>query len=127
MQFDPFERIPEQLDKPVDKVDDKRRAVDMVRRFMRKSDDCRKPFLQLAAKARELYNCWDLQAKTLIQRANLRLPYAYQIVQSEIPDVVGALLKDRLPFKVRGRSAGDMQYEDALNDFHSMQLDEMRF
>lgn len=123
---DPFDKL-DQPETSADKATRQRRAVEMVRRFMKKSDEYRRPFLLQAERARELYTVWDLQAKTLTQRANLKLPYAYLIVQSEIPDIVGSLLKDRLPFKVRGRKGQDMQFEDALNDFHSQQLDAMRF
>lgn len=94
---------------------------------MKKSDEYRRPFLEQAAKARELYTCWDATAKSVTQRANLRLPYAYQIVQDEIPGIVGTLLKDKLPFRVQGRLEAGMQFQDTLNDFHGMQLDQMRF
>jgi hypothetical protein len=104
-----------------------RRATDLIRRFMRRSDEYRKPFVALSERARELYNAWDLQSKSLIQRANLRLPYAYSIVQEQIPQLYNICMKDRLPFRVRARTSQFMDFEDSMDDFHSMQLDNMSF
>jgi hypothetical protein len=119
---DAFERIshsPEEGDK-------KKRAVDVVRRFMKKSEEYRRPHLDLAKKSRELYQCWDSQAKSPIQRANLKLPYGYTIIESETPQICEIFLKEKPFFKWSGQEPQDMQWENGLTDFTAMQLEAMR-
>jgi hypothetical protein len=124
---DPFESLPADEESLTSKSEQRRHAVDTCRKFMKKSDDYRRPFLELAEKARDSYNCWNLQSKSITQRANLNLPYAYQIVQSELPQLANICLKDKPYFRVKGRNQKDFAFEDSLNDFHAMQLDAMRF
>lgn len=116
---------------PFEKSDDiqekSHRAVDTVREFMRRSEDYRRPFLDLAASARAQYTVWESVSKSITQRANLRLPYAYLIVESEAPQIVDAFLKESPLFKLKGIEASDFGPDQVLTDFMSQQLGKMQF
>lgn len=103
------------------------RAAKFVRSFVERSQKYRKPHLDLAKKSRELYESWSDQAKSHIQRANLKLPYAYSIIETQHPQLCDAFLKEKPLFKFRGREITDVQWENTLTDFHEMQLEQMRF
>jgi hypothetical protein len=121
---DPYNRVKSEDSQEPDK---RRRATEMVRRFMRRSDEYRRPFLELAEKASALYRCWEATSKSAINRANLRLPYGYLIVETEVPQTANAFLKFKPPFKLKGRTVSDMQWENDVTDFFGMQLDQMNF
>ena len=118
---EPFEKREEQG------VPRKRRAREMVFDFMQRSQKYREPWLELAHKADHLYSVWESAGKSLTHRANLRLPYAYQVIETEAPRVVDAFLSAEPFFKIRGRYRDDMAWEDTLTDFCAMQLDQMDF
>ncbi len=127
MPQDPFEQENPDSKEKVTKHEKHRRAVDTIRRFMKRSDEYRKPFLEHASRARELYQCWELQSRSITQRANLRLPYAYLIIESEFPQLTEIFLKDPCPIKFRGRSSDDMPFQNDLSDFAAMQFVAMKF
>lgn len=108
-------------------LDEHERAARFVRKFVQKSDEYRRPHLELATDARELYECWSRQTRSKIQRANLKLPYGFEIIETELPQLTDIFLKEKPLFKFIGRNPFDMQFEERLNDFHSMQVDRMRF
>jgi hypothetical protein len=103
------------------------RAAKYVRDFMMRSDRYRKPHIELAQECRDLYQCWVREGKSLIGRANLKLPYAYSIVEGQIPQVVEALLKERPLAKFEGTDEQDMQFEDSMADYCDMQVEDMKF
>ena len=103
------------------------RAAEHVRFFFKKSDEYRKSHIELAAECRELYQCWVREGKSLIGRANLKLPYAYSIVEGQIPQIVEALLKERPLAKFEGTDSEDMAFEDSMADFCDMQVEDMKF
>jgi len=123
---DPFEKQ-DNADAQSNREQQRRRAVEYVRRFMKKSDDYRRPFLSLANQAREQYRCWDAVAKSITQRANLKLPYAYLIVETEVPQLTEIFLKEESPFKFKGERASDMVFQDPMSDFFGNQLQDMKF
>ena len=114
-------------DQQVESFDRRRRAIAHVRNFMRHSEDYRRPFLERGEDASEVYECWQKVAKSPIQRANLRLPYAYLIVETEVPAIASKFLNFKPPFKLKGRKGESMQWEDTLTDFFAMQFEQMRF
>jgi hypothetical protein len=103
------------------------RAVEFVRSFMLKSREYRQPHLELAQQARELYQCWLREGRSPINRANLKLPYAFSLVQEQIPKVVEAVLSERPIGLVEGNEIQDVQWEDGINDFLDIQIEAMRF
>lgn len=102
-----------------------RRAVEHVRAFMSKSQEYRRPHLELATRCRELYASWIKSGRSIIGRANLNLAYAFSIIEGEIPQIVEALLGERPLAKFEGNEIQDMVFEDALNDFHDIQVEKM--
>lgn len=122
---DPFQKSAD--DQQITAFDKRRRAADMVRRFMRRSEEYRRPYLDRGDQAAEVYECWLSVSKSQINRANLRLPYAYLIVETETPTIASKFLNFKPPFKLKGRNAVDMQWEDKLTDFYAMQFEQMRF
>lgn len=104
-----------------------RRAADFVRRFVRRSEEYREPHIELALKSRETYECWSSQSKSVIQRANLKLPYGYTIIETQVPQLVEMFAKERPLIKMIAREPSDMQWQDDMTDFMDMQLDAMKF
>jgi hypothetical protein len=103
------------------------RAARFVRKFAKKSEKYRKPHLDLALAARELYESWSAQSKSVVGRANLKLPYGFTIIETQLPQLTEAFLKEKPLFKFVGREPQDVIWEPSLNDFHSMQLDQAKF
>ena len=102
-----------------------RRAAKQVNKFIRKSQRYREPYLKRAKQARELYNIWSRKSKSPIQRANLQLPFAYLIVQQEIPQIAAPFLKENPPFKLIGQEPQDFEFENAITDFVGAQVRQM--
>jgi hypothetical protein len=121
---DPFHKLKDDADSTLPRL---RRASEMVRRFMKKSDDYRRPFLELADKAQEQYECWNRVARSAINRADLQLPYAYQLIETEIPQLASQFMRFKPPFQLKGREPSDMPWEAPLTDYLGMQLDQMNF
>lgn len=103
------------------------RAVLTVRNFMTRSEKYRAPFLELALKARELYETWRPSSRSIIQRANLKLPFGFSIIETEVPQLVDMFLHDRHIMAVEGWEEADWPYEGVLSDFLNQQLEDMRF
>lgn len=103
------------------------RAIDFVRRFMVKSQEYRRPHLELAAACRDLYQCWVKEGRSLTARANLKLPYAFSLMEQQTPELVEAILKERPIAKVEGTRPSEMVYENSMNDFLDNQVDKMNF
>jgi hypothetical protein len=122
---EPFERSPDSDQFVGPSKED--RAREMVRKFVKKSEDYRRPHLDLARKNRELYNVWDAQAKSQIGRANLKLPYAYSIIETETPQITEMFLRETPFVKFQGTEPQDMIWETVLTDFHAQQVDAMKF
>jgi len=62
-----------------------------------------------------------------LQRANLKLPYAWTIVEQYVPQVCDAFLREKPYIEFQGRMPEDMQWEDTLSQFVSFQMDQMSF
>lgn len=103
------------------------RAIDQVRKFMTQSQLYRRPHVELSVLSRELYECWRIESKSIIQRANLKLPYGYTIIESQIPEIIEGILHERPVVEMQGELPQHMLYENQLTDFMDSQLDEMRF
>lgn len=114
-------------DETRDGGDKYQRAAKFVRKFIQKSADYRRNHLDLALESRELYECWSMQGKSRIQRANLKLPYAYTIIEQELSQLGDMFLKEPKLFKFKGREPQDMMWEARLDDFHQMQVESMKW
>jgi len=125
-KLEPFERT-EQTKSELKSLMADRRAVRMVRDFMERSADYRDPHLDLARKSRELYENWRGSGTSIIQRANLRLPFGFTIVETQLPQLTDIFIKDEKFIVFKGRDAEDAMWEDVLTDFHVHQFDEMNF
>jgi len=104
-----------------------RRAVRMVRSFMRRSQEYREPHLDLAQESRELYENWKASGRSIIQRANLKLPFGFTIIETQLPQLMDIFYRGGSPVQFRGQDFQDAQWEDAITDFHTSQLEEMEF
>lgn len=104
-----------------------RRAIGMVRSFMKKSSLYRQPHLDLARESREVYENWTSTSKSIIQRANLKLPFGFTIIETQTPQVMDIFFRGGDPLQFKGRDYQDALYEDSLTDFHSHQFGEMQF
>jgi hypothetical protein len=122
----PFDKQPEEA-KPESKREKQVRSVEFVRHFMQKSREYRMPHLELAQQARELYACWHKEGRSPINRANLKLPYSFALVQEQIPKIIEAVLSERPIGLVEGNEIQDVQWEDGINDFLDIQIEAMRF
>jgi hypothetical protein len=120
---DVFESI--KSDKP--SVDKEHRAIEHVRAFMKSSQDYRKPHLEWARISRDLYECWQSDGKSLIQRANIKLPYGYTVIETQLPQVVEGILRERPFIEFEGLTPQDMQWENELTDFYDSQVEAMKF
>lgn len=120
------EQVFDRLDSQETESDKWQRAAKFVRNFVSKSADYREPHVELAIESRELYESWSAQSKSRIQRANLKLPYGFTIIETELAQLSDLFLKDKPLFKFRGREPQDSMWENKLNDFHDMQVENMR-
>lgn len=102
------------------------RARDHVRKFMTTSALYRRPHMDLAVWSRELYECWKVESKSLIQRANIKLPYGYTIIEQQIPQIIEGLLHERPLIDLQGEQPGDVAWEDEITDFMDCQLEDMK-
>lgn len=123
-QSEPFERRDNEMFRSLMR---ERRAVLMVRGFMNRSKSYREPQLKLAQQAREMYENWQSTGRTMIMRANLRLPFGFTIIETQLPQLVDVFLKNERFIKFEGRSEDDFIWEEQLTDFHQRQFDEMEF
>jgi hypothetical protein len=103
------------------------RAIMTVRSFMFRSDKYREPFIELAKKARELYETWRPSSRSLIQRANLKLPFGFTIIESQIPKIADIFFKDANIITVEAKREQGIPYEKILSDFTDDQLEAMDF
>lgn len=119
---EPFSR-----EEKIDEFSKRRRASLMVHRFMERSDRYRTPHLELARRGREFYNTWNKHSRSTIRRSNLQLPFAYQLVEEELPQLTEPFFSDKQPIRFKGRDREDMNWNEALSDHASMQLEQMGF
>lgn len=103
------------------------RALESVRLFMTNSRRYTEPYFKRAdAIWKEYLNSRNEKLNPL-QRANLKLPYAWTIIETFVPQVVEAFLGEKPYVNVEGRGQEDVQYEEILSKYLTYQLDEMEF
>lgn len=119
----PFER--EESEQP--ERDKNLHAVRVVRAFMKNSDEYREPHLELARKSRELYENWSPTNRSIIQRANLKLPFGFTIIETQTPQIIDIFFRGGSVIQFKGQDAQDAMFEDAMTDFHIHQFEEMGF
>jgi len=100
-------------------------AIRIVRAFMRNSDEYRDPHIELAVKSRELYENWSPANRSIVQRANLKLPFGFTIIETQTPQLVDIFFRGGNAVQFKGQDANDAMYEDAITDFHVHQFEEM--
>jgi len=122
--IEPFER-----DTTKDQAgeDKEKRAVRMVRAFMKRSQEYREPHLDIARESRELYENWQSAGRSIIQRANLKLPFGFTIIETQLPQLMDIFFRGGAPVQFRGQDFNDAVWEDSITDFHSVQFEEMLF
>lgn len=108
-------------------ISQERRAVRMVRDFMDRSIKYRRPFIQLAQQSRTLYECWSNAGRSIVQRANLKLPYGYSIIETQTPMIVDMFARHDYVIKFEGYGPEDWIWDDLLADHSRKQLSRMEF
>ena len=119
----PFERD----EKEVPERDIEKHAVRVVRAFMLNSKEYREPHLEIARKSRELYENWSPAGRSIVQRANLKLPFGFTIIETQVPQIVDAFFRGGSVIQFKGEGYEDAQWEDPMTDFHHHQFEEMGF
>ena len=119
----PFERDEQE----VPERDIEKHAIRVVRAFMLNSKEYREPHLELARKSRELYENWSPAGRSIVQRANLKLPFGFTIIETQVPQIVDAFFKGGNVIQFRGEDYQDAMWEDPITDFHHHQFEEMGF
>ncbi|NBU33876.1 hypothetical protein EBZ38_03235 [bacterium] len=119
----PFER--EKTEQPERSKDI--HAVRVVRAFMKHSDEYRDPHIDLARKSREMYENWSPSARSIVQRANLKLPFGFTIIETQTPQIIDIFFRGGSVIQFKGQDAEDAVFEDPMTDFHVHQLEEMAF
>jgi len=109
------------------KFEDRIRIVQFIRDFMEKSRQYRRPHVELARKARELYETWQTSTRSAINRANLKLPYGFIIIETQLPQLIDLFCKDEEVLLFEGKREEQYQNEDIVTDFHNYQLKDMKF
>lgn len=61
------------------------------------------------------------------QRANLRLPIAFNVIEKSTPPIVDAFLGDKPYLFALGRTEEDVDYEQDITDTLTWQMDQMKF
>lgn len=112
-----------------------RKALDTVINFMSKSRDFRRRYEELWMKfLGEYMNTRNVKANAL-QRANLKLPYAFTTVETFVPQIVDTFLSEK-PYitaecRATSKDLNRIQYfsdqAEAISAFFSYQLDQMKF
>lgn len=102
-------------------------AIRVVRAFMKNSDEYREPHIELARKSREIYENWSPSSRSVVQRANLKLPFGFTIIETQTPQLVDIFFRGGSVIQFRGQDYQDAQFEDPITDFHIHQLEEMSF
>ncbi len=103
------------------------RALESVRLFMQNSRKYTDPYFKKADLIWKEYLNSRNEKLSPLQRANLKLPYAWTIVESFVPQVVEAFLGEKPYVSVEGRGVEDIPFEDLLGKYLTFQLDEMEF
>jgi hypothetical protein len=104
-----------------------RRALKKVTKFMSASRDFRRRYEERAMKyLGEYLNSRSVKSNPL-QRANLKLPYAFNIIESFTPQIVETFLKEKPYISAVGRGPEDVETADRISSYFSYQLDQMKF
>ena len=119
----PFERDEQE----VPERDTEKHAIRVVRAFMLNSKEYREPHLELARKSRELYENWSPSGRSIVQRANLKLPFGFTIIETQTPQIVDAFFRGGNVIQFKGEDYQDAMWEDPITDFHHHQFEEMGF
>ena len=123
---EPFERLESDKEKIHKSMNDQR-CIRMVRDFMTRSAKYREPHLELAKRSRELYENWRVRSRSLIQRANLQLPFGFTIIETQLPQLVDIFFRNGETISFKGQDYEDAEFENSITDFHQHQLSEMDF
>ncbi len=103
------------------------RARETVCNFMHNSRKYTEPYFKKADMIWKEYLNSRNEKLSPLQRANLKLPYAWTIVETFVPQIVEAFLGEKPYVAVEGRGVEDIQFEELLGKFLTYQLDEMDF
>ena len=104
-------------------LDKEKRARECVFSFMKKSADYRKPYeLNWEKCLNEYLNTKSVKAN-ILQRANLKLPYAFTVIETFTPQIVEAFFGDKPYIQTQGVGVEDDYDAEAITQHTSYQLD----
>lgn len=103
------------------------KALKCVKEFMKDSREFRRQYEERWTKyLGEYLNSRSVKSNPL-QRANLKLPYAFNIIESFTPQIVDTFLKEKPYISAFGRGQEDTVDADKISSYLSYQLDQMKF
>lgn len=104
--------------------EDEERAYDYVCTFMERSQEYREPYEDDWEKAYMEYSNTRSVKNNVLQRANLKLPYGFTVIETLTPQIVEAFFADAPYIDVKGRGWEDISFCEPLADHLSYQLDQ---
>jgi len=103
------------------------RAKKHVNSFVTRSRKASKSYLDKCKMLWDEYLNCKVARSSPLQRANLRLPYAWTLVESIVPQLGDAFLSEKPYIKIEGRQIEDMQFEEDMSSFFTFQFEKMDF
>ncbi len=85
-------------------------AIRVVRAFMKKSDEYREPHVEIARKSREIYENWSPASRSIVQRANLKLPFGFTIIETQTPQIIDIFFFAQITFHRQSLNAKFFQF-----------------
>lgn len=103
------------------------KALKTVQDFIRKSQQFRKNYEAMWVRyLGEYLNSRSVKSNSL-QRANLKLPYAFTIIENLIPQLIDVFLSEKPYISYEGVGMEDEESAEQLSSFATYQLDRMKF
>lgn len=102
-------------------------ALEYVKKFVRASAEFRRDYEPLWTRLiKEYANARSVKSNPL-QRANLKLPYAFTIVETFAPQVMQIFLTEKPYLTVQGRRGATSLSAEQISSYFTYQLDRMEF
>lgn len=106
---------------------DNDRLLTYIQKFIRDSWEFRRKYETLWVRyLGEYLNSRNVKSNPL-QRANLKLPYAFTTIETFVPQIVDTFLSEKPYITIEPFGAEDVKAAEAIGDFFTYQLDRMEF
>lgn len=102
-------------------------AVKFVKNFKDKSTIYTRPYFEKFSKLFDEYVAPRNSRRAPLQRANLKFPYGFTVIETYVPYIIDAFLGDKPYLNLEAKKQMFQVFERGLENFLSNQLDEMKF